>query len=109
MKSSSRGWWVVAPAEGNINHVHGMEDRAVTATLVRDNLPVLTVVHLPLADDTYTAVADGGAHLNDRPLKVSAKTDLGSALTGTGQASPGEDERAVNGRRRPLRDAPGTS
>ncbi|WP_067539042.1 inositol monophosphatase family protein [Nocardia crassostreae] len=86
-------WWVVDPAEGNINHVHGMEDWAVTATLVRDNRPVLTVVHLPLTGDTYTAVAGGGARLNDRPLTVSAKTDLGAALTGTGQAKPGEDER----------------
>jgi myo-inositol-1(or 4)-monophosphatase len=86
-------WWVVDPAEGNINHVHAMPDWAVTATLVRDNQPVLTVVHLPLTGDTYTAVAGGGAHLNNRPLKASAKTDLGAALIGTGQAKPGEDER----------------
>ncbi|OQR64591.1 3'(2'),5'-bisphosphate nucleotidase CysQ [Streptomyces maremycinicus] len=86
-------WWVVDPAEGNINHVHGMSDWAVTATLVRDNQPVLTVVHLPLTGDTYTAVAGSGARLNERPLKVSAKTDLGAALIGTGQAKPGEDER----------------
>ncbi|MFJ9343010.1 inositol monophosphatase family protein [Streptomyces sp. NPDC101733] len=68
-------WWVVDPAEGNINHVHGMEEWAVTATLVRDDQPVLTVVH--------------------QPLKVSAKTDLGGALIGTGQAEPGEDERTL--------------
>ncbi|WP_111555719.1 inositol monophosphatase family protein [Kitasatospora sp. SolWspMP-SS2h] len=86
-------WWVVDPAEGNINHVHGLDDWAVTATLVRDNRPVLTVVHLPLTGQTYTAVAGGGAHLDGRPLAVSAKTDLGAALVGTGQARPGEDER----------------
>ncbi|MBX7553374.1 3'(2'),5'-bisphosphate nucleotidase CysQ [Streptomyces sp. tea 10] len=84
-------WWVVDPAEGNVNHVHGMPDWAVTATLVRDNQPVLTVVHLPLTGDTYTAVAGHGAQLNDRPLKVSAKTELAAALVGTGQAKPGED------------------
>ncbi|MFF1284246.1 inositol monophosphatase family protein [Streptomyces sp. NPDC058299] len=86
-------WWVVDPAEGNINHVHGMPGWAVTATLVRDNEPVLTVVHLPLTGDTYTAAAGGGARLNDRPLKVSAKSGLGAALVGTGQAKPGEDVR----------------
>ncbi|TWV34395.1 3'(2'),5'-bisphosphate nucleotidase CysQ [Streptomyces misionensis] len=86
-------WWVVDPAEGNINHVHGMADWAVTATLVRDNQPVLTVVHLPLTGDTYTAVAGGGARLDGLPLKVSAKSDLSAALTGTGQARPGEDHR----------------
>ncbi|MFJ2958052.1 inositol monophosphatase family protein [Streptomyces sp. NPDC087270] len=86
-------WWVVDPAEGNINHVHGMPDWAVTATLVRDNRPVLTAVHLPLTGATYTAVAGLGARLDGRPLRVSAKNDLAAALTGTGQAKPGEDER----------------
>ncbi|MCY0946121.1 inositol monophosphatase family protein [Streptomyces antarcticus] len=85
-------WWVVDPAEGNINHVHAIDDWAVTATLVRDNRPVPTVVHLPLTGDTYTAVAGGGARLNDRPMGVSVKTDLGAALVGTGQAKPGEDK-----------------
>jgi myo-inositol-1(or 4)-monophosphatase len=85
-------WWVVDPAEGNINHVHGMPDWAVTATLVSDNRPVLTVVHLPLTGDTYTALAGNGAHLNGEPLRVSAKTDLGAGLVGTGQAKPGEDQ-----------------
>ncbi|GHF70966.1 inositol phosphatase [Amycolatopsis bartoniae] len=85
-------WWVADPAEGNINHVHGMGEWAVTATLVRDNQPVLTVVHVPLTGDTYTAVAGGGAYLDDRPLRVSAKTDLGATLAGTGQARPGEGE-----------------
>ncbi|MEW2162989.1 inositol monophosphatase family protein [Streptomyces sp. NPDC007084] len=84
-------WWIVDPAEGNINHVHGMPDWGVTATLVRDNQPVLTVVDLPLTGDTYTALAGQGAHLNGAPLRVSAKTDLGAALVGTGQAKPGED------------------
>ncbi|WAP53781.1 inositol monophosphatase family protein [Streptomyces sp. S465] len=84
-------WWIVDPAEGNINHVHGTPEWAVTATLVRDNRPVLTIVHLPLTGDDYTALAGRGAHLNGAPLRVSAKTDLGAALTGTGQARPGED------------------
>lgn len=88
-------WWVVDPAEGNINHVHGMADWAVTATLVRDNRPELTVVHLPLTGDTYTATAGGGARRNGRPLTVSARTDLAAALTGTGQAKPGEDARTL--------------
>lgn len=85
-------WWVVDPAEGNINHIHGIGEWAVTATLVRDNAPVLAVVHLPLTGDTYTALAGRGAQLNGRPLHPSAKTELGAALVGTGQARPGEDE-----------------
>ncbi|MFD3681238.1 inositol monophosphatase family protein [Streptomyces sp. NPDC058613] len=88
-------WWVVDPAEGTINHVHAMDDWAVTATatatLVHDNRPVLTVVHLPLTGNTYTAVAGGGARLNDRPVGVSAKTDLGAALVGRKRAMTHRD------------------
>jgi myo-inositol-1(or 4)-monophosphatase len=83
-------WWVTDPVEGNVNHVHGMADWGVTATLVRDGIPVLTAVHLPLSGDTYTAVLGGGAFLNGRPIAPSAKTRLNAALVGTGQASPRE-------------------
>lgn len=84
-------WWVTDPVEGNINHIHGMAEWCITATLVRDNVPVLTVVHLPLGDNTYTAVQGDGAHLNGVRLYPSTKTDLRAALVGTGQAKPGED------------------
>lgn len=86
-------WWVTDPVEGNINHVHGMTDWGVTATLVRDNAPAVTVVHLPLAGDTYTAARGGGAFVNGRPLEVSSKESLQAALVGTGQAKPGESAR----------------
>jgi myo-inositol-1(or 4)-monophosphatase len=88
-------WWVVDPAEGNINHLHGLPDWAVTATLVRENLPVLTVVHLPLTGETYTALAGAGAHLDGRPLRVADTADLGLGLVGTSQARPDEDEQVV--------------
>jgi myo-inositol-1(or 4)-monophosphatase len=77
--------------EGNINHIHGMADWCVTATLVRDNTPVLTVVNLPMTDNTYTAIRGGGAYLDGVRLNVSVKTKLHAALVGTGQAMPGED------------------
>ena len=83
-------WWVVDPVEGAINHIHGLPDWGVTATLVRDNVAVLTVVHLPLRAETYTALRGDGAWLNGKRLQVSLKTALNAALAGTGQAMPDE-------------------
>ncbi len=83
-------WWVTDPVEGAINYVHGLPDWGITATLVQDNRPVLTVVHLPLADVTYTAVDGGGAFRDGIRLRASAKKELAGALVGTGQASPRE-------------------
>ncbi|QIP74636.1 3'(2'),5'-bisphosphate nucleotidase CysQ [Streptomyces sp. VN1] len=88
-------WWVVDPAEGNVNHLHALPDWAVTATLVRDNQPVLTVVHLPLTGETYTALAGEGAHLDGQPLHVSRTEDLGLGIVATSQARPDEDEKVV--------------
>lgn len=83
-------WWVSDPVEGNINHVHGMTDWGVTATLVRDNVPVVTAVYLPLLGHTYSAVQGDGATLDGEPLRPSSKSALDGALVGTGQARPGE-------------------
>jgi myo-inositol-1(or 4)-monophosphatase len=83
-------WWVTDPVEGAINHVHGMTDWGVTATLVRDNQAVLAVVYLPLTGETYAAARGAGAYLNGRRMHASTKTDLKAALVGTGQAAPGE-------------------
>lgn len=83
-------WWITDPVEGNINHVHGQQDWGVTATLVRNNVPALTVVHMPLTGHTYTAVRGSGAFIDGVPLRPSAKTELRSAMVATGQARPGE-------------------
>lgn len=82
--------WAVDAVEGNVNHVHGGPEWCVTATLLRDGVPVLTAVHQPVGDVTHTAVRGAGAHRNGRPLRASAKTDLADAIVTTGQAEAGQ-------------------
>lgn len=84
-------WWVCDTSEGNINHIHGRTGWCVTATLVRDNRPILTAVHLPMTGETYTAITGCGAFRDGRPVSVSGKAALDAALVSTGQALPGED------------------
>lgn len=83
-------WWVADAAEGNVNHIHGGPNWGVTATLVRDDVPVVTAVFLPALGQTFTAVRGRGAFLDGSPITVSAKSDLTAALVGTGQAKPAE-------------------
>lgn len=85
-------WWVVDAVEGNVNHVHGLPDWAVTLTLLRDRQPVLAVVHQPVPDLTWTAVRGAGASRNGEPLKVGAKPRLDAAIAATGQAEVGQLE-----------------
>jgi myo-inositol-1(or 4)-monophosphatase len=83
-------WWLVDPVGGNMNAVHGMADWNIGVSLVRDSRPVLAVVYFPLSDEMFTATEGGGAFLNGVRLKVSEKTSLDGALTGTGQSQPGQ-------------------
>jgi myo-inositol-1(or 4)-monophosphatase len=83
-------YWIVDPVEGAINHIHGMDEWCVTATLVRDNDLILTVVHVPITGHTYSALRGAGAFLDGKAIRVSAKPDLRGAMVGTGQARPGE-------------------
>ncbi|MGC5562211.1 inositol monophosphatase family protein [Streptomyces sp. FR-108] len=84
-------WWLVDPVGGNVNAVHGMPDWNIGVSLVRDGRPVLAVVYFPVLDEMYTATEGGGAFLNGVRTRVSAKASLDGALTGTGQAQPGQD------------------
>jgi myo-inositol-1(or 4)-monophosphatase len=85
-------WWVVDAVEGAVNYVHGLPEWCVTVTLMRDARPALTVVRQPAGDLTYTAVLGGGAELNGRPLRTSAKTTLDAAIAVTGQAEAGQHD-----------------
>ncbi|HEY3869943.1 MAG TPA: inositol monophosphatase [Actinocrinis sp.] len=84
-------WWVVDEVEGNVNHVHGLPEWAVSVALVRDGQPALAVVRQPVGDLTYTALRGAGARLNGESLRVSAKTELEAAIVVTGQAEADQD------------------
>jgi myo-inositol-1(or 4)-monophosphatase len=85
-------WWAVDAVEGNVNHVHGLPEWCVSATLLRDGVPVLTAVYQPVGDVLHSAIRGGGAFAGDRRLRVSAKSDLGVAIATTGQAEAGQRE-----------------
>ncbi len=57
-------WWETDAAAGNVNHVHGTAGWVVTATLIRDDEPVLTAVNPPLTGETYSAARGHGAFVN---------------------------------------------
>jgi myo-inositol-1(or 4)-monophosphatase len=89
-------WWVVDAVEGNVNHVHGMPDWGISATLIRDGSPALAVFHQPVGNFTWTAVRGAGADINGCRLRVSDKNLLNAAIVATGQAEA--DQQAANQR-----------
>jgi myo-inositol-1(or 4)-monophosphatase len=81
--------WVVDPLDGTTNFLHGIPHWAISIGLQRrlaDGTAELAagVVYSPAADEMFWAEKGGGAFLNERRLRVSARRELKDAVFATG-------------------------
>ena len=84
---SSTGYrWIIDPLDGTINFLFRIPVWAVSIAVEDRDGGVVGVVHDPNRDETFTARRGGGAWLNGSPLRVSDRSDLTTALVGTGFA-----------------------
>ncbi len=84
---SSTGYrWIIDPLDGTINYLFRIPVWAVSIAVEDRDGGVVGVVHDPNRDETFTARRDAGAWLNGLPLRVSDRSDLTTALVGTGFA-----------------------
>lgn len=76
--------WLVDPLDGTTNFLHGIPLFSVSIALERQGQIVAGVIYNPAMDELYTAERGGGAFMNDRRLRVSARTKLADCVIGTG-------------------------
>jgi myo-inositol-1(or 4)-monophosphatase len=76
--------WVIDPLDGTGNYLHGLPAFAVSVAAELNGVAVAGVVHNPSLRETFTAVRGHGAYRDGRPIAVSSRANLGSALLGTG-------------------------
>jgi myo-inositol-1(or 4)-monophosphatase len=72
------------PLDGTTNFLHGIPVFAISIALERQGQLVAGVVYNPVMDELYTAERGGGAFMNDRRLRVAARTRLSDAVIGCG-------------------------
>jgi myo-inositol-1(or 4)-monophosphatase len=85
--SSNR--WVIDPLDGTTNFLHGVPHFAISVGLERDGQPFAGVVYDPLRDEMFWAESGGGAFLNNRRLRVSARRQFADAVIATGMPFKG--------------------
>ena len=86
--------WIVDPLDGTTNFLHGIPMWAVSIALERDGEIVAGVVFNPATDELYSAEKGGGAFLNDRRIRVAARSKLNEAVIGTGAPFLGKGDHA---------------
>jgi myo-inositol-1(or 4)-monophosphatase len=77
-------WWIVDPLDGTTNFLHGYPQYAVSIGCVVDGALSAGVIHDVPRDTVYWGATGLGAWAGARRLEVSAETDPGRALVGTG-------------------------
>ena len=81
--------WIIDPLDGTTNFMHGLPIYSISIALSRQVLLqkreiVLGVVYEINFDEAFYAWKDGGAFLNEKPIKVSKAEKLADSLIATG-------------------------
>ena len=76
--------WIIDPLDGTANFVHGLPHVAVSIAVRHRGRIEHAVVFDPLRQELFTASRGAGGQLDDRRLRVAARSDLKGALLGTG-------------------------
>ncbi|MCD4707335.1 MAG: inositol monophosphatase [Candidatus Sabulitectum sp.] len=76
--------WVVDPLDGTNNYAMGIPFFCVSIALVDEDGVCLGCIHDPVHSETFTALREGGAYLNGKPIKVSSANKLRDAVVATG-------------------------
>ena len=91
-KSGSDNWawrWVVDPLDGTTNFLHGIPHWCISIALERrlqdgGSEIAAGMIYNPVVDEMFWAERGGGAYLNERRLRVSARREFKDALFATG-------------------------
>ncbi len=76
--------WIVDPLDGTTNFLHAIPHFAINVALEREGQMVAAVTYNPVTHDLFWAERGRGAFLNDRRLRVSARTRLDESVLATG-------------------------
>ncbi len=86
--------WVVDPLDGTVNFLFGVPQWAVSIACEDASGALVGVVYDPLRDELFSAERDGPATLDGSPIAASTRTDMATALVGTGFGYDAEVRRA---------------
>lgn len=76
--------WIIDPLDGTTNFLHGFPVFAVSIACEHKGRLEHAVVYDPMRQELFTASRGGGAHLDNRRIRVSKQRGLEGALIGTG-------------------------
>jgi myo-inositol-1(or 4)-monophosphatase len=76
--------FIVDPLDGTTNFLHGIPHFAISIALERDGDLVAGLIYNPANNEVFTAERGKGAFLNDKRIRVAARSELADCVLVTG-------------------------
>jgi len=83
-QSDAQYRFVIDPLDGTSNFLHALPHFAISIALEERGEVIAALVHDPIKQETFTAFRGGGAFLNARRIRISARRHLSQAMIGCG-------------------------
>lgn len=76
--------WIIDPIDGTTNFLHGIPHFAISIGLEMEGEMIAGLVYNPIVEEVFWAEKGQGAFLNDKRLRVSARSRMSEAVMATG-------------------------
>ena len=90
--------FIIDPLDGTTNFLHGIPQFAVSIALEKNGSLIAALVYNPVNDELFTAERGQGAFLNDRRIRVAARSNMNDCVIGTGVTHRGKGDDELFGR-----------
>jgi myo-inositol-1(or 4)-monophosphatase len=87
--------FIVDPLDGTTNFLHGIPHFAISIGLERSGELVAGLIYNPAANEVFTAERGKGAFLNDRRIRVAARSELADCVIVTGIPHRGKPDQEL--------------
>jgi len=85
--------FIIDPIDGTTNFMHGVPHFAISIGLEREGVLVSALIFNPVIDEMFVAERGHGAFLNDKRLRVAARSNLADIIVASGAPFLGKDGR----------------
>jgi len=86
--------WIVDPLDGTTNFLHAIPHFAINIALQREGAIVAAVTYNPISNELFWAEKGKGCYVNDKRLRVAARTRLDETVIATGIPYLGHGQHA---------------
>ena len=76
--------WIVDPLDGTTNFLHGLPHWAISIALEHKKIVIAGVIFDPFKEEMYFAEKGAGAWMNNRRIRVSARSRMSESVFATG-------------------------